>query len=330
MEVLKKRSLLCLCALLAFIPAAAQTAVTSVSAESAYRQALTSYRDGDWNSATLFLRRAMTDSSLSTADAWFMLVNSQMYAQDYRSALSDCETFLSRFSDSPLVPYVQYQKGRALHFTGRNDDAVIVLSDFCHQNPGHALYAAALYWIAECFFEDYGYDTARSLYERVVTEFPDDEKVSDAQFKLSLIAQREREEKLLYLLKMTGEESLSAREEYERQLRQYQNDDITSLRRELQTASQRIAELERELAETPVSTASDVSDNAEYAQPAETTVTREQTAAVQEETQSYSDSSDKNETQNTARTLSELKEKADLVERLLIQRLSEQQDGYGN
>ena len=316
MEVLKKHSVLCLCLLLLTVPCAiakpalsVSLSTSSVSAESAYRQALVSYRDGDWNSATLFLRRALTDASLSTADAWFMLVNSQMYAQDYRPALSDCDTFLTRFSDSPLAPYVQYQKGRALHFLDRNDDAVIVLSDFCHQNPGHVLYASALYWIAECFFDDYGYDTARSLYERVVSEFPDDEKVSDAQFKLSLIAQHEREEKLLYLLKMTGEESLSAREEYERQLRQYQTDDITSLRRELQTASQRIAELEAELAQKPVT--SDASETAEYTETESST--------------SYSDDTDKNELQNTARSLAELKEKADLVERLLIQRLSQQQ-----
>ena len=316
---LKKTAVLCLglwgFSSLAFSSGVVTATALSVSGKSAYVQALASYREGDWVSAISFLRRAVSDESTSTDDTWFMLINSEMYAQSYRSALEDCNTFLSRFEESPLASYVQYQKGRALHFTGRNDDAVIVLSDFCHQNVGHALYASALYWIAECFFEDYSFDTARSLYERVVSEFPDDEKVGDSQFKLSLISQREREEKLLYLLKMTGEESLSAREEYEKQLRQYQTEDVQTLRRELNTASERIAELEEELsnANRAVSASASPSENAEQTQ----------VSAPSSVADTDGDSADKN------RSLAELKEKADLVERLLLQSLINESSSGG-
>ena len=49
-------------------------------------------------------------------------------------------------------------------------------------------------------------------------DFPSNANVPDAKYKIQLIENRAREEKLLYLLKVVGEESLSAREEYDRQI----------------------------------------------------------------------------------------------------------------
>ena len=129
-------------------------------------------------------------------------------------------------------------------YVGQNDNAVLELSDFCHENPESPVYSSALFWIAECFYEDYSFETAKTLYERVVSEFPESSKVEDSLFKISLINQREREEKLLYLLKLTGEEYLSARETYEKQLRIYQTEDAKELRKQLAQARERILELE--------------------------------------------------------------------------------------
>lgn len=226
-----------------------------------YVQGLESYRNGDWTGASLFLRQAVASPVYSTADSWYILILSEMYAENYTGVVNDADYFLSTFEDSELGPYVSYQKGRALHYLGQNDDAVIVLSDYCHQNPGDAMYPSALFWLGECFYDDYNFETARALYEKVVADFPENEKSPDAQFKLDLIAQREREQKLLYLLKMTGEEYLSSREEYEKQLREYQTEDLVSLRRQLNAANQRIKELEAGAAKVQVPSASNgVSD----------------------------------------------------------------------
>ena len=54
---------------------------------------------------------------------------------------------------------------------------------------------------------------------------------------------------MIYLLKVTGEENLSAREEYERQIKLYQSQDKMGLRKSLADSQNRIAELEAELAE---------------------------------------------------------------------------------
>ena len=78
----------------------------------------------------------------------------------------------------------------------------------------------------------------------------------EAAFRVELLEQRAREEKLLYLLRVTGEENLAAREDYERQIRQYQSEEsinfkmkvtelslVESLQEELAAANTRIENL---------------------------------------------------------------------------------------
>lgn len=207
-------------------------------------QGLESYAAGDWTSSALFLRKAVSEPENATAENYYILVLSDMYGENYPSCVNDCDYFLENYPDSRLRTYIEYQKGRALHYMGQNDSAAILLSDFCHQNPDDDLFPSALFWLAECFYDDYSFETARPLYERIVAEYPDCSKAEDARFKLGLIEQREREQKLLYLLKMTGEEYLSSRENYEKQLREYQTEDMISLRSQLNAANERIRQLE--------------------------------------------------------------------------------------
>ena len=72
-----------------------------------------------------------------------------------------------------------------------------------------------------------------SLYERILNEFPDDPKASAAQYRIETINQRSREEKLLYLLRETGEEYLSAKEAYERQLKLYSSETAEEIRKKM-------------------------------------------------------------------------------------------------
>lgn len=222
--------------------------LTSVHAQNIQNDSLLdgylSYQKGDWTNAAFFLRKAATDPSVSNDSVWYMIIMSEMNMEKFSNALADCNYFMQAFNDSSLLPNVKYQRGRILHYVGQNDNAVLELSDFCHENPESPVYSSALFWIAECFYEDYSFETAKTLYERVVSEFPESSKVEDSLFKISLINQREREEKLLYLLKLTGEEYLSARETYEKQLRIYQTEDAKELRKQLAQARERILELE--------------------------------------------------------------------------------------
>ena len=58
-----------------------------------------------------------------------------------------------------------------------------------------------------------------------------------------------REEKLIYLLKQTGEEYLSAKEDYEKQLRLYNSESINNTRQRLVESQSRNEELERQVSD---------------------------------------------------------------------------------
>ncbi|MGN0730165.1 tetratricopeptide repeat protein [Treponema sp.] len=213
-------------------------------ASDSFVQGLLCYRDKAWTDAAVFLRQAAECEEYSMDSTWYMIIMSLVYSENFSSAVNDCDYFISLYPESRLLPSVEYQRGRALHSAGQNDRAVMALASFCNEYPDSGMYSSALYWIAECFYEDYDYETARSLYERIVSDFPESTKRSDAEFKLYLITQRDREQKLLYLLKMTGEEYLSSRENYERELRTMQSEDLAELKKQLRIANSRIKELE--------------------------------------------------------------------------------------
>ena len=213
------------------------------------KQGADAYKNEDWQNAIFFLRKVVTSKGGANDENYFMLIKSEIYAGEYRQAQNDCEKFLTQFNFSPYSEYVQYQNGRLLHLLSRNEDAVLALSDFCHEHTDSELYPLALFWIAESFYDEYNFEAARGLYERVVNDFPGCEKAPQAQYKLDLIERRVREEKLLYLLKVIGEENLSTREEYERQLRIYALEDDKGIKKALIEAEARIAELEALLEE---------------------------------------------------------------------------------
>lgn len=231
-----------------------QTSTQSPSV-TAFVQGAKAFSAGEWTSSIFLLRKALSYPENFNQDTWYMLITAEMYAGEYKNAFQDCETFTQNFPESPYDSYVLYHRGRALFCMGEYEKSVLVLSDFCHQFPEHEMYPSALYWIAESFFAAYNYEDAELLYSAVVNDYPDDAKADSAQYRLETIKQAGREEKLLYLLKETGEEYLAAKEEYERQLRlsgiETTSDArrrILDLQRENSDNERRILELEHEVA----------------------------------------------------------------------------------
>ncbi len=219
----------------------------SESATAAYLEGCKAFSRGEWNSAVFLLKKAASYPENDNPDTHYMMISAEIYAEDYKNALDDCEDFLRVFPESIYVPRIQYMKGKLLYNLGEFEKAIVVLSDFCHRNEDNELYPSALFYIAECLFTDYKYDEAEAIYERIVTQFPSSEKVNAAQYRIENIAQRSREEKLLYLLKQTGEEYLSAKEEYEKQLKLYNSDAINSTRDKLIETQQKNRDLEEQI-----------------------------------------------------------------------------------
>lgn len=237
---------LCVLFLCRMRPSCAQAYGQNI-ASAAFLQGTDAFKSGEWMSAVFMLRRAVSYPENCNSDTWYMLITAEMYAGEYKSAYQDCEMFLKDFPDSPYLSYVMYHKGRALFCLGEYERSVIQLSDFCHYYPDHEMYASALFWVAESFFAAYNYSDAEILYSRVVSEFPDDAKAAAAQYRIETIAQNAREEKLLYLLKETGEEYLAAKEEYERQLKLSGSDSAGESRRRIMELQHANAELQKKI-----------------------------------------------------------------------------------
>lgn len=221
----------------------------SESAASAFVEACKSYSKGDWSDAKFQLKKAVSYKENLNPDTWYMLVMAEIYDGDTKAALDDCNFYLENFPDSMYFARVYYQKGKLLYTLGEYEKSIVVLSDYCHLYEGDELYSYALFYIGEALFAAYKYDEAASVYERIVTEYPESPKTPAAQYRLETILQRGREEKLLYLLKQTGEEYLSAKEEYERQLRLYNSEAMDSTRQKLSAAQARNESLEKQVAE---------------------------------------------------------------------------------
>lgn len=234
--------------------AAAQSSESSL-AGSAFVQGAKAFGAGEWMSSIFLLRKAVAYSENNNAETWYMLITAEMYAGEYKNAFQDCESYLIDFSDSPYVSHVLYHKGRSLFCMGEFEKSVLTLSDFCHQYQEHEMYPSALYWIAESFFAGYNYDDAKLLYQTIVNEYPDDAKAVAAQYRIETIAQSSREEKLLYLLKETGEEYLAAKEEYERQLKYAGAENSGDVRRRILDLQKKNAELEKAFNEVSLANA---------------------------------------------------------------------------
>lgn len=234
---------------------------SSVESQSVLGDALNAYKKGDWETSIFLFKKLHSSPENVTPETLYMLIMAQTYSGLYKQAVVDCDLFIKKYPHNQYIQLVTYQKGKNLFHTNDFEKSILVLSDFCHTYPHHSLYSSALFWIAENFFASYNFDSAKSLYERIVTEFPDDIKARDAQYRLDIITQREREEKLLFLLKQTGEDYLSSRESYEKILKQYKventvgvNTQIRELREQnqnlnsdLENAKKRSAELEAQI-----------------------------------------------------------------------------------
>lgn len=236
---------ICVCLVLIFSSVSISFAEVDRS-EMALLQGYDAFQNEDWISALFFFRKAVSVQD-APEETWYMLILSEMFAEEYASAIDDCDLFISKFPSGKYYPFAMYQKGRALHRQGSYDESVAQLTEFCHLYPNHKMYASALFWIAESFFNEYNYSAARVLYERIVSDFSRDAKSVDAQARLRTIGQAEREEKLLYLLKVTGEEYIASKEEYERQIRQYESEGSIGLYDQLQKRTEEVEQLQSEI-----------------------------------------------------------------------------------
>ncbi|MFC2288383.1 MAG: hypothetical protein ACFNKF_01935 [Treponema lecithinolyticum] len=210
---------------------------------------LEAYKNKDWANALFFLRKAAGDPQTASEEVWYLAIGAQMNLHEYAAVLRDSEIFISHFASSPYRSYVEYQAQLARFGLKLYAEAAEGFSAFCARYSDHPLFSSALFWTAESLYRCYEFARALPLYRRVVQEFPESSKYGESLYRIEILKQREREEKLLYLLRLTGEEAAAAKEDYERRIKQMQSDEAFALKRKVQDLETQAAVLQSDLDE---------------------------------------------------------------------------------
>ena len=205
---------------------------------------LEAYKNKDWSNALFFLRKASGVKESSSEEVWLLMILTEMHVSDYYAVLRDADVFSRRFPSSPYIPNIKYQIQLARFGLGLYEESAEGFSAFAATYSDHPLLPSALFWAGESLYRQYEYARSLPLYKRVVDEYPESSKYAESVYRIELLKQREREEKLLYLLRVTGEEAASAREDYERQVKLLQGEEALSLKRNVQKLEEKLAALQ--------------------------------------------------------------------------------------
>ncbi len=205
---------------------------------------LEAYKNKDWSNALFFLRKAAGVKESSSEEVWLLMILTEMHVGDYYAVLRDADVFSRRFPSSRYIPHIEYQIQLARFGLGLYEESAEGFSAFAATYSDHPLLPSALFWAGESLYRQYEYARSLPLYKRVVDEYPESSKYAESVYRIELLKQREREEKLLYLLRVTGEEAASAREDYERQVKLLQGEEALSLKRNVQKLEEKLAALQ--------------------------------------------------------------------------------------
>lgn len=195
------------------------SSANSEETKSLLSDALNAFSDEDWETSTFLLKKLHSNENNISPETLYMLIHAQSFNLQDKNAIADCDLFIKKFPSNEYLPLIIYNKGKLLFRTKDFEKSIITLSDFCNSYPTHLLYSHALFLIAENFYFSYNFDNAKPLYTRLIEEYPESPKVKEATYRLEILAQRDREEKLMYLLQQTGEEYLQSKESYEKNVK---------------------------------------------------------------------------------------------------------------
>lgn len=208
---------------------------------------LDAYARSDWSSAMLSFRKAASVPG-ATVEPWYWLIMSELSSEEYGTALTDIGRFQANFPGDARIPDTLYQKGRILFLQGRYEDSISTLYQFITGYPDHAMVSSAYYWIGECLFSVGRFDEAKTIFSLVIEKYPQAIKREAAWYRISLVEQKDKEEDLLKLLKISHEESLKIIEDYQRREKTYEQA-ITAYQKRISDMMKdtRLGDLEKQL-----------------------------------------------------------------------------------
>ena len=156
------------------------------------------------------------------ADGYFWVGKTSLALNDLTEAQKNIEYFLMHYPHHPAYPEADYLRARILFLQQDYQQAIQAFQEFIAHFPSSPFISSAYYWSAESLYDLGQLESARKLFIAVVQQYPTSSRAEAAQYRLSLIAQKGREEELLKLLQWSHEESLQAVDDFQQKEKTYQ------------------------------------------------------------------------------------------------------------
>lgn len=156
------------------------------------------------------------------ADAYYWITRIYLASGQNENASKSIEFFLSNYRNHPLYPELYYQKGRILFLQEDYENSILLFKSFIDSFPESPFVPNSFFWIGEALYFLGHYDEAYKIFSLVVQNFPTSFKYETAQYRISLLDLKRRENELLQLLKISHEEYLSLLDEFQRKEKGYE------------------------------------------------------------------------------------------------------------
>ena len=186
---------------------------------------ISAFSSAKYSESLTYFRDVVIDSNQKKfhSDAYFWIAKSYIALRELDNAEENLEFFILSFPDHKYYQEALYQKGRLLFLQKDFENCILESHNFIEQFPNSAFVANAYFWTAESLYALGRLEEAESLYSHIIYTYPASYKVESANYRLSMIEQKYREESLVELLKLTHEEYLKSIEEFQVREKTYEN-----------------------------------------------------------------------------------------------------------
>lgn len=200
--------------------------------------AITDFGKARYAEALLSCRDVILDPVLIDlhADAYFWISKSYLALGEYDDAEKNLEFYLLNYKGNDFYEEGLYQKGRLLYLQGEYESSIQIFYQFQLIYPGSIFISNSYFWIGESLFSLGHLNEAYVIFSMIVKTYPTSYKVEAASYRIKLIEQKDRENELLKLLKMSHEDNLKSLEDFQRREREYEQA-ITSYQKKISSLS---------------------------------------------------------------------------------------------
>ncbi|MDC7225881.1 MAG: tetratricopeptide repeat protein [Spirochaetales bacterium] len=195
------------------------------SGNSLIDKGIAEFKSGKYSTSLTYFRDVVIDSNQREyhSDAYFWIAKSYIALRQLDNAEENLEFFILNYPDHPFYQEALYQKGRLMFLQNDYENCILESYNFLEKYPDSPYASNAYFWTAESLYALGRLEEAESLYTHIIYTFPSSYKVESANYRLSMIEQKYREESLVELLKLTHEEYLKSIEEFQVREKTYEN-----------------------------------------------------------------------------------------------------------